>query len=104
MIEIEHLVKQYNDFRLEISMNIPDNRVVGIIGKNGCTGQVETQIDEALTAHELIKIKFIDYIDEKKEIAAGITEKLKCECCGSIGHTFIFFRQNEDPAKRKIEL
>ena len=36
MIEIEHLVKQYNDFRLEISMNIPDNRVVGIIGKNGC--------------------------------------------------------------------
>ena len=76
---------------------------VVIIGKNGYTEQVETQIDEALSAHELIKIKFIDYIDEKKEIAAEITEKLGCECCGSIGHTFIFFRQNEDPAKRKIE-
>ena len=76
---------------------------VVIIGKNGYTGQVETQIDEALTAHELIKIKFIDYIDEKKEIAAEIEEKLGCECCGSIGHTFTFFRQNEDPAKRKIE-
>lgn len=77
---------------------------VVIIGKNGFTDQVEAQIDEALAAHELIKIKFIDYIDEKKEIAAGIEEKLVCECCGSIGHTFIFFRQNEDPAKRKIEL
>ena len=76
---------------------------VVIIGKNGYTEQVETQIDEALAAHELIKIKFIDYIDEKKEIATEITEKLGCECCGSIGHTFIFFRQNEDPAKRKIE-
>jgi len=76
---------------------------VVIIGKNGYTGQVETQIDEALTAHELIKIKFIDYIDEKNDIAAGIEEKLGCECCGSVGHTFIFFRQNEDPAKRKIE-
>ena len=76
---------------------------VVLIGRNGYTDQVETQIDEALTAHELIKIKFIDYIDEKKEIAAEIVEKLKCECCGSIGHTFIFFRQNEDPAKRKIE-
>lgn len=76
---------------------------VVLIGKNGCTEQVTSQIDEALTAHELIKIKFIDYIDEKKEIAAEIVEKLKCECCGSIGHTFIFFRQNEDPAKRKIE-
>ena len=76
---------------------------VVLIGRNGCTDQVISQIDEALTAHELIKIKFIDYIDEKKEIAAGIVEKLQCECCGSIGHTFIFFRQNEDPAKIKIE-
>ena len=76
---------------------------VVLIGRNGYTGQVASQIDEALTAHELIKIKFIDYIDEKKEIAAEICENLKCECCGSIGHTFIFFRQNEDPAKRTIE-
>ena len=76
---------------------------VVLIGRNGYTDQVASQIDEALAAHELIKIKFIDYIDEKKEIAAEIVEKLKCECCGSIGHTFIFFRRNEDPAKRKIE-
>ncbi|MBP5407414.1 ribosome assembly RNA-binding protein YhbY [bacterium] len=76
---------------------------VVLIGRNGYTEQVEAQIDEALTAHELIKIKFIDYIDEKKEIAAEIAGNLKCECCGSIGHTFIFFRQNEEPAKRKIE-
>ena len=76
---------------------------VVIIGKNGFSEQVEAQIDEALTAHELIKIKFIDYIDEKKEIAEKIEENLKCECCGSIGHTFTFFRQNEDPEKRKVE-
>ena len=36
MIAFEHFVKQYGDFRLELSMDIPDNRVVGIIGKNGC--------------------------------------------------------------------
>ena len=76
---------------------------VVIIGKNGFSEQVEAQIDEALTAHELIKIKFIDYIDEKKEIAEKIAENLKCECCGSVGHTFTFFRQNEDPDKRKVE-
>ena len=76
---------------------------VVLIGRNGCTEQVEAQIDEALDAHELIKIKFIDFIDEKKEIAERIALKLECECCGSIGHTFIFFRRNTDPAKRKIE-
>ena len=36
MIEFEHFIKQYNDFRLELSMTIPDNKVVGIIGRNGC--------------------------------------------------------------------
>ena len=36
MIEIENFVKQYRDFSLEISMSIPDGKVVGIIGKNGC--------------------------------------------------------------------
>lgn len=36
MIEIEHFVKDYQDFHLEISMCIPDNKVVGIIGRNGC--------------------------------------------------------------------
>ena len=36
MIEIESFVKEYGDFRLDISMNVPDRKVVGIIGKNGC--------------------------------------------------------------------
>jgi ABC-2 type transport system ATP-binding protein len=35
MIEFKDFIKQYRDFKLEISMDIPDNRVVGIIGKNG---------------------------------------------------------------------
>ena len=35
MIKIEQFVKQYRDFRLELSMTVPENRVVGIIGKNG---------------------------------------------------------------------
>ena len=35
MIAFDHFVKEYGDFRLEIDLEIPDNRVVGIIGKNG---------------------------------------------------------------------
>ena len=72
------------------------------IGRNGLTDPVLKQIDDALNTHELIKIKFIDFIDEKKEIAAEIEKKLKCENCGSVGHVFVFFRQNEDPEKRKV--
>lgn len=36
MIAFDRFVKQYKDFHLEVSMEIPDNRVVGIIGRNGC--------------------------------------------------------------------
>lgn len=35
MIEIRNFRKEYRDFDLDISLDIPDNRVVGIIGKNG---------------------------------------------------------------------
>jgi len=73
------------------------------IGKNGLTDAVLKQIDEALSKHELIKIKFIDFKDEKKEIAAEIEKKLNCEMCGSIGHIFVFFRQNKDPEKRVVQ-
>ena len=35
MIEIDNLVKQYSDFKLEISLVIPDGTITGVIGKNG---------------------------------------------------------------------
>ena len=41
--------------------------------------------------------------DEKKEIAAQIEKNLNCEMCGSIGHVFVFFRQNKDPEKRIVQ-
>jgi RNA-binding protein len=35
------------------------------IGKNGITASLLDAVDTALAGHELIKIKFIDYKDEK---------------------------------------
>lgn len=35
MVEVENLVKNYGDFRLNISLTIPDGTVTGIVGKNG---------------------------------------------------------------------
>lgn len=35
MIKIDNLVKQYGDFKLDISLEIPDGTVSGIVGKNG---------------------------------------------------------------------
>ncbi|MDO4475279.1 MAG: ABC transporter ATP-binding protein [Lachnospiraceae bacterium] len=35
MVNIDHLCKQYGDYRLDISMQIPSGRIVGLVGKNG---------------------------------------------------------------------
>ncbi len=35
MVKVDNLVNRYGDFRLNISMEIPDGTVTGIVGKNG---------------------------------------------------------------------
>jgi RNA-binding protein len=74
------------------------------IGKNGLSDTVLSQIDESLDAHELVKIKLVDFKDEKREISEKIEESLKCDVCGIIGNTVIVFRQNKDPEKRKMKI
>lgn len=35
MVKVENLIKNYGDFKLEVSLEIPDGAVTGIVGKNG---------------------------------------------------------------------
>ena len=35
MVKIDNLVKEYGDYRLDLSMTIPEGMIVGLIGKNG---------------------------------------------------------------------
>lgn len=73
-----------------------------MIGKNGLTDDVTAALDDALTHHELIKVKFIDFKDEKRNIMTSISEKTESDVISVIGNIGILFRQNRDPEKRKI--
>jgi len=74
------------------------------IGRNGITDTVIEAADKALSAHELIKVKFIDFKDEKKSIIRNIAENTDSVFIGIIGNIAILFRQNSDVAKRRIVL
>jgi len=79
---------------------------VVFIGQKGYSDTVINAIDSALTRHELIKIKFIDFKDkaQKDEILGEIVENSKCENVGMIGHTAILYLEHNEPEKRKITL
>ncbi len=72
------------------------------IGKEGLTDNVIGSIDDAIAAHELIKVKMTAERDEREQLIPIIEERLPCECVGAIGRIAILYRQSSDPEKRKI--
>jgi RNA-binding protein len=75
-----------------------------IIGTKGVTGQLIGSVDLALKDHELIKIKFGEFKEAKKEISEEIAKATKSELIGLIGNIAILYRQNPNPEKRKIKI
>jgi len=75
-----------------------------LIGKGGVSEALLNAVDEALDAHELIKIRFNGFKDEKNELIDRIARETQAEVAGRIGHVAILYRRHEDPDKRKIQL
>jgi len=76
------------------------------VGAKGVTTALTQEMDNALNASELIKIKFIDHKekDVKAALLEEITVRLNCHIAGTIGHVAVLYRRHPDPEKRKITL
>ncbi len=76
------------------------------VGQKGVTQSLMDEIDAALDAAELIKIKFVDH--KEKEIKTALVEEIatrsKSHLAGMIGHVAILYRQHSNPEKRQIKL
>lgn len=72
------------------------------VGSGGVSDSLLKSVDEALTAHELIKVRFVDHKDEKKEIAAELAARLDAAVAGTVGHVAILYRPHPEAAKRRI--
>ena len=77
---------------------------VVIVGANGVTEQVVKMVSTSLDAHELIKIKFNEFKDEKRELSEKICEETGAALIRIIGNIAIVFKQNKDPKKRKYNI
>jgi RNA-binding protein len=74
------------------------------IGKQGLTESVQASTEQALSARELIKIKFLDFRDQKQELAEDLAGAVGGMLISVIGNIAILYREQPDPAKRKLVL
>ena len=72
------------------------------VGQKGLTENLVSEVETALTAHELVKVRFNDFKerDAKKEIIAILVQQTEAQLVGMIGHMALLFRAHQDEAKR----
>jgi RNA-binding protein len=77
---------------------------VVFIGQKGLTPTLAKAMDDALNAHELIKVRFIDFKnkDQKNALTMEIEKNHGCSKVCMVGHIATFYRMHKDPKKRKI--
>ena len=74
------------------------------IGKNGLREGVISSLDKALSDHELVKVRFIDFKDDRKEISHALEEATDSILVRVIGNVGIFYRPAKNPEERKYSL
>lgn len=68
------------------------------IGKAGLTPEFIRTVDEELRHHELLKVKFDDHKEEKKELAPILAEKTSSHLVMRVGNVVVLYRKKPEPA------
>ena len=75
------------------------------VGKSGLTPEFYRELQRALDAAELIKLRFLGAErDERATLCEQVADDGRCVCVGAVGHVALFYRQNADPKRRVVEL
>lgn len=72
------------------------------IGKQGITDSLIQAAAQALADHELIKIKFIDFKDEKRSLVEEVVSRTDAALVQIIGNVAVVFRPADNEEKRRI--
>jgi len=103
MVDLKELKGSQKKYLRGLAHNLNPS---AFVGQKGITGTLIEEIDQALEATELIKVKFIDYKekDQKKSLISEIAKATQSHVAGMVGHVVILYRQNIDEEKQQIRL
>jgi RNA-binding protein len=67
------------------------------VGKAGLSLQFLQSVDEGLKHHALIKVKFDEFKEQKKELAPVLAEKTSCHLIMQVGNVVVLYRKKPGP-------
>lgn len=76
---------------------------VAHIGKAGLSPALIKAVDEALARHELIKVKFDGFKEQKRELAPELATQTASELVTLIGNVAVLFRKRPEPVEAAAE-
>ena len=84
-------------FLKDLNTRAQQLKPVVLIGNNGLTENVHREIETALLAHELIKIRVnADTKESRQEMITEIAQKHDAAIVSTIGHILVIYRENPE--------
>jgi RNA-binding protein len=63
------------------------------IGQSGVTDALLQSLDNALSQHELVKVRFANFKEERKNLAPQLAERTSSALIQQVGNVAVFFRR-----------
>ncbi len=63
------------------------------VGKEGLSPAFLKAVDETLAHHELVKIKFDEFKEQKKELGPKLAKSVRASLIMQVGHVVVVFRR-----------
>ena len=70
------------------------------IGKEGLSPQFLAALDEVLRQHQLVKVKFDEFKEQKKELAPQLAERSGSHLVTRVGNVVVLYRPKPDVEKQ----
>ncbi len=69
------------------------------LGHAGVSDAFIQSLNDALTRHQLVKMKFTDFKEQKHELAPQIAEKTASTIIMQVGNVAVFYRAKPEPVE-----
>lgn len=67
------------------------------VGKDGLSPAFVKAADDALAHHELVKVKFDEFKEQRKDLTRKLAESVSANLIMQVGHVIVLFRRKAKP-------